>query len=152
MCLLAIDPSSVSPGVPHTPVSIRPPAEGVKVKIALALTIVFFQPVWEVIPMMFDCITEVSAVRIRIMDKLDKEENRDTTGKMILKVLAQMNGEPTLLCPKNDMRIPDADLIHAVDKKAELEKRLAELPITKLKDFANVKGRFDRKVSTYSVS
>ena len=98
--------------------------------------------------MAIDCIDKISAIRIKLptAEDLKSGRQRDTVGKIILRTLDQFNNNPTLLEPVDDMRIPDQELHHAVNKRNELHKRNAEHPLKKLQNFASLKAKFDIKV------
>lgn len=100
--------------------------------------------------MLPECIDKVGAIRVKIAQDMGNPTTRRACGQLVEKVLAQFNDEPVVLDPKDDMRIPDEELRHAVDKRNELVKRKDEHPLLKLRDYAAIRQKFEEKVGVFS--
>ncbi|KJH50525.1 DSHCT domain protein [Dictyocaulus viviparus] len=96
----------------------------------------------EVISIALDCVDEISAVRLKLPQKLDSDTSKDVVMQMIKSVKSRFQNNIPLLDPVKDMRIPEPSLIHAVEKIAELEQRSKEHPLRKMKNFDDLKKQW----------
>ncbi|RCN25647.1 hypothetical protein ANCCAN_28638 [Ancylostoma caninum] len=95
---------------------------------------------WDVISMALDCVEEISAVRLKLPQKLDS--NTKGVVEQMIKSVKQRFSKIPLLHPVNDMRITEPAFVHAVEKVAELEQRSQEHPLRKNRDFELIKKQY----------
>ncbi|KAL6735952.1 hypothetical protein Aduo_006351 [Ancylostoma duodenale] len=95
---------------------------------------------WDVISMALDCVEEISAVRLKLPQKLDS--NTKGVIEQMIKSMKQRFSKIPLLHPVNDMRITEPAFVHAVEKVAELEQRSQEHPLRKNRDFELIKKQY----------
>ncbi|CAI4224198.1 unnamed protein product [Auanema sp. JU1783] len=112
--------------------SIRPPKDG--------------EPsVWEVVPMTLDCIDEISAIRIKLLQNLKPVESRKVVEQMIVEAKRRFNNSLPLLHPVNDMKIKEEILEHSIEKEKQLKSRYDEHPLRKRKDYDDLRKSFETK-------
>ncbi|KHJ76927.1 hypothetical protein OESDEN_23453 [Oesophagostomum dentatum] len=90
--------------------------------------------------MALDCVDEISAVRLKLPQKLDS--NTKGVIEQMIKNVKQRFTDIPLLNPVDDMRIKEPAFVHAVEKVKELEQRRAEHPLRKNRDFEIIKKRY----------
>ncbi|EPB65062.1 hypothetical protein ANCCEY_15875, partial [Ancylostoma ceylanicum] len=90
--------------------------------------------------MALDCVEEISAVRLKLPQKLDS--NTKGVIEQMIKSVKQRFSKIPLLHPVNDMRITEPAFVHAVEKVAELEQRSQEHPLRKNRDFELIKKQY----------
>ncbi|KHJ91159.1 DEAD/DEAH box helicase [Oesophagostomum dentatum] len=95
---------------------------------------------WDVVSMALDCVDEISAVRLKLPQKLDS--NTKGVIEQMIKNVKQRFTDIPLLNPVDDMRIKEPAFVHAVEKVKELEQRRAEHPLKKNRDFEIIKKRY----------
>ncbi|VDL72543.1 unnamed protein product [Nippostrongylus brasiliensis] len=104
---------------------------------------------WGVVSIALDCVDEISAVRLKLPQKLDSDHSKGVVQQMVKSVMSRFNKNVPLLHPINDMRITEPALVDAVAKIADLEQRSEEHPLRKLKEFEDIKKQWLAKVSFY---
>ncbi|KAK6049846.1 DEAD/DEAH box helicase [Cooperia oncophora] len=92
---------------------------------------------WEVVPIALDCVDQISAVRLKLPQKLDSSHSKGVVQQMVKNVMSRFNKSIPLLDPVKDM--------HAVEKIADLEQRSQEHPLRKLKEFEDIKKQWEAK-------
>nr|CDJ94252.1 DNA RNA helicase and DSH domain containing protein [Haemonchus contortus] len=97
---------------------------------------------WETVPIALDCVEEISAVRLKLPQKLDSTHSKGVVQQMVKSVLSRFNKNVPLLHPVKDMRISEPALVNAVEKIADLEQRSQEHPLRKLKEFEDIKKQW----------
>ncbi|WKX94370.1 hypothetical protein Q1695_011546 [Nippostrongylus brasiliensis] len=97
---------------------------------------------WGVVSIALDCVDEISAVRLKLPQKLDSDHSKGVVQQMVKSVMSRFNKNVPLLHPINDMRITEPALIDAVAKIADLEQRSEEHPLRKLKEFEDIKKQW----------
>ncbi|KHN75745.1 Superkiller viralicidic activity 2-like 2 [Toxocara canis] len=83
----------------------------------------------EIVPMMLDCVTEISAVRIKLPQDVRSRDAKKSVGRTIKEVVRRFNSNLPSLDPLNDMKITDSSLEPHVNKLEALEKRKKSHPI-----------------------
>ncbi|PIO64708.1 DSHCT domain protein [Teladorsagia circumcincta] len=100
---------------------------------------------WEVVPIALDCVDEISAVRLKLPQKLDSTHAKGVVQQMVKNVLSRFHKSVPLLHPVKDMRIAEPALVDAVEKIADLEQRSQEHPLRKMKEFEDIKKQWMAK-------
>uniref|UniRef100_A0A9J2P7F8 Superkiller viralicidic activity 2-like 2 n=1 Tax=Ascaris lumbricoides TaxID=6252 RepID=A0A9J2P7F8_ASCLU len=100
----------------------------------------------EVVPMMLDCVMEMSAVRIKLPQDIRSRDAKQSVGKTVKEVLRRFNSNLPSLDPLNDMKIKDSTLEANIAKLEALEKRNSSHPIRKDANFKQLYGKYEEKL------
>ncbi|VDK79053.1 unnamed protein product [Anisakis simplex] len=83
----------------------------------------------EIVPMTLDCVTEISAVRIRLPQDVRNRDAKQSIGRTIKEVMRRFDPNLPRLDPLNDMKMKDAVLEANITRLEALEKRKKTHPI-----------------------
>ncbi|VDM48694.1 unnamed protein product [Toxocara canis] len=100
----------------------------------------------EIVPMMLDCVTEISAVRIKLPQDVRSRDAKKSVGRTIKEVVRRFNSNLPSLDPLNDMKITDSSLEPHVNKLEALEKRKKSHPIRDDPNFKQLYAKYEKKL------
>ncbi|KHN72795.1 Superkiller viralicidic activity 2-like 2 [Toxocara canis] len=96
--------------------------------------------------MMLDCVTEISAVRIKLPQDVRSRDAKKSVGRTIKEVVRRFNSNLPSLDPLNDMKITDSSLEPHVNKLEALEKRKKSHPIRDDPNFKQLYAKYEKKL------
>ncbi|MCP9263772.1 Superkiller viralicidic activity 2-like 2 [Dirofilaria immitis] len=100
----------------------------------------------EVVSVAISCVSEISAVRVKLPQNLKAYEGKQSAGRVIKEVLKRFNGIMPLLDPLNDMKINDAVLQENIIKLQALEKRKDNHPLRENSKFNEIYKQYEKKL------
>lgn len=100
----------------------------------------------EAVPVTISCVSEVSAVRLKLPQNLKGHEGKQSAGRAIKEILKRFNGIMPLLDPLNDMKIKDSVLQENAIKLQALEKRKATHPLRDSSRFEEIYKQYGKKL------
>uniref|UniRef100_A0A158Q820 Superkiller viralicidic activity 2-like 2 n=1 Tax=Elaeophora elaphi TaxID=1147741 RepID=A0A158Q820_9BILA len=100
----------------------------------------------EVVSVAISCVSEISAVRVKLPQNLKAYEGKQSAGRVIKEVLKRFNGIMPLLDPLNDMKINDSVLQENIVKLQALEKRKENHPLRENSKFDEIYKQYEKKL------